>query len=177
MDQLIFLSNDLMNPDVQKQMRVPLQFICFAFIHGKMYRHFRSHDTFVLQPKHNRTWGNNVVYGAIFALSDFHFFIRQLDAYQSCSLSALNVNHKYDIQHRVQIKATPIRFDSLDSFSRLMYYESEHVDVHAYVANPNHPKIKRRLISLSTSYRIIDGVNKKAFKSLYREVTHADILS
>lgn len=170
-DRLLFLSNELCSPSWQREMRLPLEFITFAHIKGKMYKHFRNNGSFVLESK--KKWGNDVVYGGIFLLKDFDFYIRILDAYQLCSLSSLYRNHKLDIHHRITTEATPISFSTVDEFERLMYKEREAIRVQTYVGNPNHPKIKQRL-NKTVSYRIYDGIDKKHFRELIREVLGYD---
>lgn len=149
-------------------MRIPFEFITFAFVEGKLYRHFKSEQTFIL--RHGKSWGNSVVYGAIFAVRDFDFYIRIIDSYHQCSLDALKRNHKKDVHHRITTKATPIHFQSWDDFLHLKYSEHEPIDVQTYIGNPNHPKIKQRL-NKTHSYRIVSGVDKQ-FQTLYREVTN-----
>lgn len=170
MSKLVFISNELQSPLVQRELRIPLQFISFAYIEAKMYKHFRNESSFTLPMKTSRRWGNYNVYGALFHVEDFDFYIRLLDAYHTCSISALLTNHKNDIHHRVKTNATPIYFNTLDDMGRLKYREKEPILSHVYVGNQNHGKIKRRLNS-TVSYRIIEGVDKKHFQELYKEVT------
>lgn len=167
--ELIFLSNELMSPRKARELHVPLEFIGFAFIEGKMYHHTRKKGTFVVQ-HHKQAWGNDVVYGGLFLVNDFHFHIRALDAYQGCSLSALSRNHVYDLHHRITTHATPIYFNSKEEFSSLRYKEGEPLRVHAYVGNINHPNITKKLRSNHTGARIKEGLDKPNFKALLEEV-------
>jgi hypothetical protein len=164
---LVFLSNELLNKHVRHALRVPMEFISFAFIHGKMYHHVQNKGTFVV-PSNKRSWGNDVVYGALFLVNDFHFHIRSLDAYQSCSLSALTRNHQYDLHHRIDTLATPITFADEEQFCSLRYKEKQPISCFAYVGNPAHPNITKRINDRHA--RIIDGVDKNSFKELLREV-------
>ena len=132
-----------------------------------MYKHFRNDGTFTLQNV-GKAWGNDVVYGGIFALSDYDFYIRLLDSYHQCSLALLGVNHEKDVHHRHRVLATPIAFDSIDELERLKYREREPLTVNMYQGNLNHPKIKQRL-DKTVNYRIVDGVDKH-FIELIREV-------
>lgn len=148
-------------------MRIPLKFITFAYVKGKMYRGYRNQGTFIAHGK--REYGNDVVYGGIFLLEDFDFYIRILDAYGACSLSTLGRNHKLDLLHRHTVSATPISFSSIEDFSRLKYEEREEINVQTYLGNPTHLKINKRLIEVNASYRIVDGFDKKHFKQLIQE--------
>lgn len=165
---LIFLHNELQQKDVQTSLKLPLTFIKFAHVEGKMYSHFRKDSSFIT-PVSTRTWGNGVAYGSIWHIEDWSFYSRILDAYHSCSLSSVSTNHRLDIHHRLLANATPIHFDSLGDFSRLKYREGTSVQVQLYVGNPNHPKIKQRLRQKAHSYRIIDGIDVPSFKAVYRE--------
>lgn len=167
MTQLIFLSNELCNPDWHRKMRIPLKFITFAYIKGKMFKGWMNQSTFVAHEKHH--WGNDVVYGGIFLLEDFDYYITILDAYNACSMSTLGKNHKFDLHHRINTTATPISFSTIDEFSRLMYEELEEIDVQTYLGNPTHLKTTKRLNAKNISYRIVDGLDKKHFIRLTQE--------
>jgi hypothetical protein len=165
---LLFLYNELLNPSRQRELRIPMDFVSFAYIKGNLYRHFRNESTFIL-PNAKRVWGNHMVYGALFHIKDFSFYIELLDRYHQCSLSSLMRNHNFDIHHRESTCATPIHFNTLDEMGRLIYRESEPIQSYVYFGNPNHPKIKQRLGINNNSYRILDGVDKIYFKKLYEE--------
>lgn len=164
--ELIFLSNELMNPRKYHDLGVPLQFITFAFVQGKMYHHYQRKSTFVVQ-SNKRSWGSDVVYGALFLVNDHYFHIRSIDSYMACSKSALHRNHSYDLHHRLNTVATPITFSSAEDFCALKYKEMKKIRCEMYVGNPNQPKINHRLQSRS---RIIDGLDKQHYKELIREV-------
>lgn len=168
-NQLIFLSDKLISPVTQRLLRIPLHFISFAHIEGKLYTLPFKKGTFVTQTEN--AWGNSVVYGALFLLQDFDFHIRTLDSMSLCSLSALRRNHALDLQHRIKVKCTPIKFDSIEKLERLLYQEAEPLEVQAYIGNPNHPKIKQRVANhRAGNHRILDGINVDSFLQLHREV-------
>lgn len=168
---LLFINNELLGSEKRKKLNIPLTFITFAFVEGKLYKHFRNDGTFLLS--HGKAWGNNVVYGAIFAIPDYSFYIRLLDSYHQCSQSLLGHNHSRDVHHRTEKLATPITFQTLDDFTRLKYKEREPIRVQVYTGNINHPKINQRL-NKSVSYRIESGVDKH-FTQLYQEGSTYDI--
>ena len=173
MSKLLFLYNNILSPQLQHELKIPLHFISFAYIPGKLYTHFRSSDVFAVTS--SDFWGNRLVYGGIFTLDDFDFHIRSLDGYHVCSQSTLLRNHKFDLHHRSITSATPIKFQSLDSFSRLKYSEGEIVDVQCYLGNQQNKKIANKL-NASNSCRILDGVHIKPFKEIYKkeeETKHA----
>lgn len=141
---------------------------------GKMYKHFRNQSNFVIPMDSKRRWGNNAIYGGIFVLQDFDFYIRILDAYFACSQSSLIRNHKNDIHHRVTTQATPIYFNTLEQLATLQYREGEPIKVQTYMGNVHHPNISQRL-NKTVSYRLIDGIDAENFTQLFREVTHESI--
>lgn len=151
-------------------MNLPLIFISFGIVKGKLFQHLHNDGTFITT--YGAPWGNDVVYGAIFAIEEFDFYIRLLDAYHQCSISTLNTNHKMDLHHRHVKSVVPIEFDSLDSLERLMYTEKPAIEAFVYIGNTDHSNIQRRLRS-TISYRIIDGVDENFIK-LYREVNHGE---
>jgi hypothetical protein len=166
----MFFSNELQTRTAQDLLKLSCTFVAHAFVRGKLYSHFRSKSTFIL-PTSNRTWGNNVVYGSIFHIKDWNFYNRILDAYHTCSLSAIGDNHRLDIHHRVNTLATPIYFSSLNDFSRLLYREADDLPIQMYVGNLKHPKIKQRIKKSTHSYRLINGVDVENFKQCFREVS------
>lgn len=156
-----------MTRDKQVDLKLPLTFIQYAYVEGKMYKG-NNNSTFIITSGTNR-WGNNVVLGGIFLLGDFQYYVGILDALHSCSLSTLRLNHNNDMHHRQIVDATVISFNNLDDLGRSKYKEHEVVQVHAYLGNTNHPKISSKVFQEKHPYRIIDGVDKNSFKQLYLE--------
>lgn len=169
---LVFLTNELLSPVKQKVLNIPLEFVSFGLMCGSMYSSHWNQSTFIMDNVQKRPWGNTVVYGAIFLLRDFDFYIQALDAYQGCSLSVLRRNHQLDYQHRHIKKITPIYFSNLKQFSHLLYQEGTQVEAHVYTGNPKHNKITQRLQCNNPSHRIVDGIDLQHFKSLVWEETH-----
>lgn len=167
---LIFLSNVMQAPDWIREAKIPLEFVSFAYTEGRMYTHYQRVDTFICKEHTTRRHGNSIVYGGLYLLKDFDFYIRLLDAYQVCSLSTLFKNHDNDLHFRKVVSVTPIHFTSQEQFERLLYKEEESVPAYAYFGNPTHPKIKQRIVTTNFhSYRISDGVDKTNFLKLLRE--------
>lgn len=169
MSRLIFLYNELINPEVQKQMRLPMEFISFAMVDGKMYTHYSDNGVFTIPLGNDKDWGNTKVYGALFLLNDYNYYISILDGYHACSMSNLKRNHKMDLHHRVLTKVTPIYFNSIDDLSRLKYSEGSDIDAIIYVGNLDHSKIYKRFL-ITQSNRIVDGILPIHYKKLYEGV-------
>jgi len=165
MNNLIFISNDLMVKKTQHTLKIPLTFVSYGYMKGKMYKHFRSKDTFVLPSI--KPWNGNIVYGCVFLLQDKEYF-DLLDAYHGCSLSRLNRNHSLDLHHRIISTIVPISFESLSSLGRLKYTERSEITCQNYIGNVMHPNIKRRT-NKTHSYRITDGINKDLFTTAWYE--------
>lgn len=167
---LIFIANELLDPERRNVLNLPVTFITYGFVEGKMYKHYRNDGTFHL-PRAGKAWGNGVVYGAVFALAHYDFYIRLLDSYHQCSLSALRANHSKDVHHRLITDVTPISFSSVDELERLKYTEREPIRAHVYTGNPNHPKIHNRLSHPGKPrYRLVDGVDKRLIKQIREEL-------
>lgn len=157
-----------MNPSKRDELRIPMTFIGFAIAEGHLFNF--TYDKFIVQGRNEH--GNSVVYGAIYLLHDEYYHIRTLDALHNCSLSALGVNHKLDMNHRIASSVIPISFNTLDELDRLKYQEHKSVPVYMYVANSKHPKIHQRInIKRGNRYRILSGIDKESFLSQYREVS------
>jgi hypothetical protein len=172
-EQLFFISDKLLNPFIRKKMNIPLEFITFAIMEGVMYQQYRNTNTIVVRSSKQR-WGNDVVYGAVFLLRDFHFYSRALDAYYLCSLSTLRKNHINDLNHRMVTSVTPITFHTIEELETLRYQEKETIKVSTYVGNTKHPKLTKRVHTPHTHYRLVDGVNKTAMQALLQEVLHGE---
>lgn len=164
--QLLFISNELLDSDLQKRLLLPLTFISFAIVEGKMYTNVGNYGTLNIPP--TKRYGGDVIYGAIYSLRDFDFNIRTLDAYHLCSLSSLRRNHILDTQHRIQVSATPIYFDTIEQLETLRYEEGDAIQVQAYFGNQAHPKIIRRIRNTRTQ-RIKDSIYVEPYLKLLRE--------
>lgn len=168
---LIFIANELLEPELLRQMNLPLEFISFAITDGKFYPHFKNNGWFYIPLGRDTNWGNSKVYGAIYLVRDYFFYIGILDAYHACSKSNLTYNHIRDIHHRVDTLVTPITFNSLSELSSLKYKEKTDLTVVSYIGNIKHPKINRRF-STSENYRKVNGIYEEGFKNLFREVVN-----
>lgn len=166
MNQLLFLYNEFIDPDFNNNLRIPLEFVVFATIDGKMYRHFRNDSVFILPLNNNKLWGNSKIYGALYLCKDIDFYIDILDAYHICSCGKIKRNHIRDMMHRIEVEATPIYFNTLDELSRLKYKEGNSIKAITYFGNINHPKIKSRLAT-TKNYRVASGIYKETYKKLF----------
>lgn len=171
MSSLIFIYNELLNAELQAELRVPLEFVSFAHTDAKMFTHFHKKGVFAVPHDHIRVWGNTKVYGALFVCKDMSFHIDTLDAFHACSKNKLYKNHIKDMHHRIEVVTTPIYFETLDDLARLKYREREEITAIAYFGNPKHPKIKRRF-SKTESKRVISGIYKEDFRKLFRRVVN-----
>ncbi len=177
MNSLIFIYNNLLNPHTIDKLKLPLTFISYAIAKGKMYKHFKIKDTFLLSFGENRQWGNQVIYGALFLCDNFEFYSRVLDAYHMCSMSTMKMNHIKDLHHRVTYTTSPIYFKTLEDMYRLKYREDDAIQAITYVGNTNHPNIYKRLTSKKlnpdtnkgNSYRIEKGIDRKNFEKLFKK--------
>lgn len=170
MDKLIFLATSILSKKKQLELRLPLVFINYALIEGKLYK-YKSFPHLNVPLGYNKNRDNRVIYGALYLCKDFDFYSKQLDAFFSCSLSALGSNHRFDLSHRVESDVTLIEFETLDQLSRLMYEEKATIKAEIYTCNTNHPKIKRYISDTRNRTRVKSGVDVIAFKQLFMEVS------
>jgi len=168
MSELIFISNELLSPELRNALKIPLMFVGYAFTKGKMYKHRNS--CIITNSTSVKKWGNSVVYGAVYLLQDYSHFIRILDAYHSCSKAMLRKNNAYDFLHREEINVTMIKFNSIDELKHLKYVENDTVQVEAYVCNLENNNAKRIVFNNMNSQRIQSGVNANIIKQIKHEM-------
>ena len=138
--------------------------ITIALSEGKMWN--MGLDT-VVTTQGSRAWGVNNVYGMVYHLPDNQYYLRKLDAYYNCSLSALLRNHSRDINHRTKIKVIPLALETLEVLASHRYeLNSEPVEVWTWNANKSLPSVQRRL-RLATN-RIHSGCNVEAIKEAFQ---------
>lgn len=165
MKQLLFLYNELLDENYQKKLRLPLEFISFAYIdNALMYdicgRYIAIEDnTLVSSKKYNR------VYGALYILDNAEHYLRTLDASLICSRGLIGKNHKLDEFHRVNRLATPIHFKTIEDFLKLKYNESEQINIITYLANTENEFIKSK-VNNSTKNRETCGFDINNFINL-----------
>lgn len=164
-----------MSPKRVRASGLPLTFISFGYTSGRILRKPQEPKETVLAYKPARTAHHgDIAYGALFVLSDFEFHLQSLDALEhSTSTITSGVKEHYTTRSRATV--TPIAFDTLEQFSRLLYTEKESVIAEVYYANPNHPKIINSIRRLKFT-TVKHNINAEAFKELYWEVkTHGTI--
>ena len=172
----LFLSNELLDPDRLRKLRLPIAFVTFAFMKGVMFtfdeKGYKSYQfkSFSIPAELRYSRGNNIVYGGVYQLNFADAFLLPLDGIHNCSRSIIGRNNVVDDHHRITRNIYPITFKTLEDFSRLKYLEHPPIKTHCYVGNTNQPKIKARLRETKLNYRIIQGILPDPFKKLFWEV-------
>lgn len=164
---LVFLYNSMLSK--YKEMNIPLKYICPAKIEAKLYWKYGKKDTFAIPHGNKRTYGSRFVYGAIFSLEDFDFYMRLIDSFLVCSKSILRVNHPKDVFHREILEVTPIKYNSLDDLSKLKYIEREPISCHLHLGNVENHKIKQQITKQIHIPRIECGVDKLHYKNFMED--------
>jgi hypothetical protein len=160
---LVFLTDKMMRPSIQKSINIfDMVPVSMAIAPGKMYS--MGLDTIAVQG-FKRRWGSNELFGMIYHVPDHPFYLRKLDAFYNCSQSALLRNHKRDLNHRVEIMATPIFPKTLEELATNKYSLNEPVKCWAYMVNTDLPAVKRRLIK---NHIIKPGCNVEAVKEAFQ---------
>lgn len=165
MRQVVFIYNELLDENKQKLAKLPLEFICFAYIKDAVMYDLRGKYYAIEQNTIKRTLKNNKVYGALYILHNSEHFIRTLDAYMTCSKGFIGTNHKLDVHHRVKRKAIPIHFKTVEQFLKVKYNEGDELDVITYLANPNNDVIKAH-VSNTVRNREVSGLDINNFINL-----------
>jgi len=160
---LIFISDSLMTTTTQRLLKIyDFLPISIGIAEGKMWS--ITPDTMYTQGQ--KPWGGNNIFGMIYYLPDNNFYLRKLDAFYDCSLSALLNNHIRDMNHRKKINVIPIAPITLDDLSRHKYKLRNPMQVWGWVANQNNPHVLNRI--KYDQNRIRPGANVKALKEAYR---------
>ena len=170
MRRVVFLYNELLNEDYQKQLRLPLEFICFAYIEGTVLYDIKNKYYAVKENTLRKTKKNNKVYGALYILHNSEHFLRVLDATFVCSKGIIGSNHKLDLFHRVKEKAVPIHFKTVEEFLKIKYNEGEGLDIITYLANPNNELIKSN-VKNTVRNREVSGLDVNNFINIMIEKT------
>ena len=161
MKQVVFLYNEWLDEDKQKLARLPLEFVCFAYIEGATMYRIKDNCVAIHKEKSKKY---QRVYGALYILHNSEHSLRTLDAIMTCSKSFIGSNHRNDFMHRERIKAIPIQFKSIEDFLKMFYNEGEEINVITYMANPLNDVIKTYV--KSSKNKEISGLDVNNFINL-----------
>lgn len=170
MKQLIFLNNELLDEEYQKKLRLPLEFISFAYLEGAMMYELSGRCIVIKEGTLSKSKRYNRVYGALYLLDNSEHFLKILDASLICSKGLLGVNHKLDEFHRTYENVTPIHFKSVEHFFKLKYNEGEQVKVITYLGNTENSLIKSKVCN-NTRNRVTCGFDINNFINLVLKET------
>lgn len=137
--------------------------ISMGIADGKM---FNMGGSTITTNNFRSSWGGNNLFGMIYHVPDNQFYLRKLDAFYNCSLSALYRNHTKDNNHRAQIEVIPILPKSLDSLSRHTYELNNPIKAWAWMANIDLPSVSRRINR--DCNRVRPGCNVEAVKEAFQ---------
>lgn len=138
--EVVFIYNELLDEKKQNLYRIPLTFICFAYVdHAKMYN--VKGRTYI-----SKTKMNNRVYGALYVLDNSHQNMKILDAIMENSKGIIGKNHVKDINWREKVLVTPIHFKSVEDFVKMRYNESSEISAITYFTNHSNNYIKNNVI-------------------------------
>lgn len=171
MKNLVFLYNDLLDENKQNIAKLPLEFVCFAYVKEAVM--YEKRGNYYAIQRENLNTRYNKIYGAIYILDHSERNFRRLDALMTCSKSIIGSNHKYDIMHRTKVKARPIFFKNIEEFLKMKYNEKEGVEVTIYFANPNNNFIKTNVLN-SVKNREVSGLDINNYINLVLEKEKRD---
>ena len=165
MRRVVFLYNELLDEDYQKKLKLPLEFICFAYIEGATMYDIKGKYYAVKENDLKKTNKYNRVYGALYILHNSEHFLRVLDASMTCSKGFIGTNHKLDLFHRTKGKAVPIHFKTVEDFLKMKYNEGEGLDIITYFANPQNELVKLNVLN-TVRNREVSGLDINNFINL-----------
>lgn len=168
MKQLVFLYNDILNEEKQKKYRLPLEFICFAYVNNAVLYDFKGNCYMLKRGDLRKSNKNKKVFGALYILHNAENNLRILDAVMTCSKSLIGKNHIKDIMHREYVYARPIHFKTIEEFIKMRYNEKEDVQVMTYFGNINNSYIKTNVMN-TTKNREMCGFDIENFINLVLE--------
>ena len=93
MRRVVFLYNELLNEDYQKQLKLPLEFVCFAYINGAVMYDIKGKYCALKENDLKKTRKYNKIYGALYILHNSEHFLRVLDASLTSSKGIIGTNH------------------------------------------------------------------------------------
>lgn len=164
MKQVIFLYNYMLNDKWQNKSKLPLTFLSFGFMKGKVYRIEDNYIAIDSTSKKHK-WNDDRVYGAFYILDNSEFYMRVLDGIMGCSLTSLHKNHTMDYMHRKKVPITPIYFDSITEFAQLLYKEKDEIECISYVGNMENRFISYKVNNTHRN-RISNGMDEVSFIDL-----------
>lgn len=140
---LVFIYDTMMLKEQQKILEVNMQFVSFAYAKGKLYNisKRKKMERFVLT---NRTKTLEVVYGAIFLVSNWEWDKMKLCSFYSNSIPYSGETLDSDLFDLVSINVVPIKFNSIEEFVNLEYKVLEPIDCLAFVENKENEYVKKR---------------------------------
>lgn len=147
MKQVVFLYNEWLDEKKQRLAKLPLEFICFAYIDNTVMYEIEGKYVAVRKDEIVKTNKYSKVYGALYVLHNSEHSLRTLDAVMMCSKAFIGSNHKYDMTHREQMKIIPIHFKSIEEFLLMRYNEKDELDALVYLANPINIVIRANVLS------------------------------
>ena len=165
MKQVVFLYNEWLDEEKQKLAKLPLEFVCFAYIDNAVMYEIEGRYVAIRKGEIATTKKYNKVYGALYILHSSERSIRTLDAVMMCSKAFIGSNHKYDVTHRINAQITPIHFDSVEEFLLMRYTEGDELDVITYLANQDNTMIRENVLN-SVRNREVCGFDINNFINL-----------
>lgn len=165
MRTVVFLYNELLDEEYQKKLKLPLEFICFAYLDNAVMYDIKGSYYALKESDLIKVKKHNKVYGALYILHNSEHFLRTLDASLICSKGLIGTNHKLDLFHRVKENVTPIHFKTVEEFFKLKYNEGEEISVITYIANPQNDLIKSN-VSNTVRNREVSGLDINNFINL-----------
>jgi hypothetical protein len=170
--KVIFLYDELMTKEKQSLLRLPLKFLSYGYVRGKMYwlNDDKKRRYFVIPPQseqHRSQW-NTFVYGGIFVMNDFDEYERALYSYYNSSIPYVGEIMQEDLYYPKICTVTPIAFSTLQELEECRYQSLSDVDMLVMLANESNQKVQNSL-KHGRYYRRNSGIDVPNFLTMVME--------
>lgn len=170
--RILFLYDELMTRSTQQNLRLPIHFLSYGYVRGRMYwcNDEKKRRYFIIPPstqKHIKNV-NDYVYGGIFVINDYEEYERSLYSFYNSSIAYLGKSIQEDLYIPEKIQITPIKFKTLQELEECRYTSLEPFEGLTMMANQENKKIQNS-ISHGRYYRRVSGFDVPNFLTMLME--------
>jgi len=165
LDKLLFIYDDLMTGEEQAMTKIPLVFLSFGQMQGRMrFINDTKKRRYFVTPNYGRS--TKVVFGGIFLLKDYEFYEHKLHSYYNNSLPYAGKTMKEDLYDFAVVKARQISMTSLKNLADGRYEVGNVIECFTFVGNQENSRIQH---SMSKRYYKCRNICKIPFVKMVEE--------
>ena len=163
---LFFIYDSLMLGQIQKTLRIDLEFVCFAKASAKMYwlNDSKCKRLFFIP---NQGVSTKNVYGALFLLKDYETAKHKLHSFYNNSIPYTGETMCEDLYELTQISIIPIKFNSLSDFEQNKVVTGTSTKCYSFMGNPVNKQVQNS-INKKRYYRT-KSIDRDSFVGLIKE--------